>query len=148
MEHDSLTSMGTTTIDPNSAERNAEKIKNIAKNIRDVSINFKETVKTLRESGAIEEITQAVLEASMAARDTAKEINDAAREMKERGIIKDTAAAVEEITITARETAETMKDTARQAAEAAPQTSATMKEAGKVRSKTKTRTTTNTLITL
>jgi methyl-accepting chemotaxis protein len=143
MKHASLDSMGT-TIDLKSAERTAETIKNIAKNIRDVSINFKETVKTIHESGAIEEITQAVLEASIAARDTAKEINDAAREIKERGIIKDTAAAVEEITVTARETAETMKDTARQTAEAAPQISETMKEAGKARSKTRTRTTMDT----
>jgi methyl-accepting chemotaxis protein len=138
VEHANLHSMGT-TIDPKSAERTAESIKIIAKNIRDGSTNFKETVRTLRESGAIEEITQAVLEASIAARDIAKEINDAARDIKERGIIKDTAAAIEEITITTRETAETVKDTARHAAESAPQTSEKVKEAGKVRSKTRTR---------
>jgi methyl-accepting chemotaxis protein len=117
--------MGTTT-NPKSAERTAETIKNIARDIRDASIKMKETVKTLRESGAI------------AARDTAKEINDATRDLKERGIIRDTAAAVEETAVTARETAETIKDTARQTAEAAPQTSEIVKEAGKVRSKTRT----------
>ncbi len=125
------------TIDKRSAERTAETIKNIAKDIRDASIKMKETVKTLRESGAIEEITQAVLETSMAARDTAKEINEAARDLKERGIIKDTAAAVEEITITARETGENIKDTARQTAEGAPET---IRKAGKVTSRTRTTT--------
>ncbi len=137
MKRTGIHSMGTTT-NPKSAERTAETIKNIARDIRDASIKMKETVKTLRESGAIEEITQAVLEASIAARDTAKEINDATRDLKERGIIIDTAAAVEETAVTARETAETIKDTARQTAERAPQTSEIVKEAGKVRSKTRT----------
>jgi len=118
------------------AERTAETIKNIAKNIRDASTKMKETVRTLRESGAIDELTQAIFEASVAARDTAKEINDAARDLKERGVIKDTAAAVEETTLAARETAEIIKDTARQTAEAAPQTSETVKEAA---SKVKTK---------
>jgi signal transduction histidine kinase len=60
-----------TTIDPKSAQRTAETIKNIAKDIREASTKMNETVKTLRETGAIEEITQAVLEASITARDTA-----------------------------------------------------------------------------
>jgi dynactin complex subunit len=119
-------------------EKTAESIKNIAKSIREASAKMRETVRTLRESGAIDDITQAVYEATVAARDTAKELNDAAKDLKERGIIKDTAAAVEQTTMAARDTAEILRDTARQTAEAAPHTTETVKEAAsKVKSKTK-----------
>lgn len=119
-------------------ERTAESIKNIAKAIREASMKMRETVRTLRESGAIDEITQAIYEATVAARDTAKELNDAAKDLKERGIIKDTATAVEQTTLAARETAEIVKDTARQTAEMAPRTTETMKEAAsKMKSKTR-----------
>jgi len=103
-------------------EQTAENIKNIAKAIRDSSARLKETVRTLRESGAIEEIGEAIREASAAARDTAKEISETAKDLKERGVISDTAGAVEETTRIAQDTVQSVRDTANEAASAAPQT--------------------------
>jgi len=110
-------------------EKTAEAIKNIAKSIREASMKMRDTVRTLRESGAIDEITQAVYEATVAARETAKELNNVAKDLTDRGIIKDTAAAVEQTTMSARETVEIVRDTARQAAEIAPQTTEAVKDA-------------------
>jgi uncharacterized protein YjgD (DUF1641 family) len=119
-------------------EQTAETIKKIARNIRDASARMRETVKTLRQSGAIDELTQAVHEATIAARDTTREISDTAKDLKERGVIKDTASAVEETTIAARETAQVLKESARETAESAPVTADTVKEAAsKIKSRTK-----------
>ena len=74
---------------------------------------MKETVKIIRQSGAIEELTEAVREATLAARDSAKEINGVATDLKQRGVIRDTITAGEEIGATARETAQTVKDSVR-----------------------------------
>jgi hypothetical protein len=92
-------------------------IKNVAKNIRESSARTRETVRTLRRSGAIEELTQAFYEAVIATRDTAKEINDASKDLKERGIIEDTVGAIEETTTTALETVQTVRDIKREAVE-------------------------------
>jgi uncharacterized protein YjgD (DUF1641 family) len=120
-------------------DKTAELIKNLAKSIREASANMRDTVRTLRESGAIDEITQAIYEATVAARDTARELNDTARDLKERGIIKDTSAAVEQTTIAAIETAEILRDAARQTAEVAPHTTETVREAAsKVKKRQKT----------
>src|SRR5438552_18056100 len=54
-------------------EKTAESIKNIAKSIRDASTKMRETVRTLRESGAIDEITKAFYEESEVARESTKE---------------------------------------------------------------------------
>src|SRR5207247_11455159 len=51
-------------------EKTAESIKNIAKSIRDASAKMRETVRNLRESRAIDDITQAVYEANVADRDS------------------------------------------------------------------------------
>src|SRR6476660_2451073 len=119
-------------------QQTAETIKKIARNIRDASARMRETVKTLRQSGAIDELTQAVHEATIAARDTTREISDTAKDLKERGVIKDTASAVEETTIAARETAQVLKESARETAESAPMTADTVKEAAsKIKSRTK-----------
>ena len=119
-------------------EQTSETIKKIARNIRDASARMRETVKTLRQSGAIDELTQAVHEPTIAARDTTREISDTAKDLKERGVIKDTASAVEETTIAARETAQVIKESARETAESAPVTADTVKEAAsKIKSRTK-----------
>ena len=72
---------------------------------------MREAVRAIRQSGAINELTEAVREASIAARDTAKEISDTASDMRERGIIRETIDAVEETNIAARETAQTVRET-------------------------------------
>jgi hypothetical protein len=71
---------------------------------------MKDTVKIIRQSGAIEELTEAVREATLAARDSAKEINGVASDLKQRGVIRDTIDAGEEIKTTAKETAQTVRD--------------------------------------
>jgi signal transduction histidine kinase len=63
-----------TSVTQMTPEQTAQSIKNIAKTIREASARMRETVRTLHQSGAIDEITKAVHEATLAARDTAKEI--------------------------------------------------------------------------
>ena len=72
---------------------------------------MREAIKAIRESGAIDELTEAVKEATIAARDTAKEISETARDMRERGVIRDTINAAEEVNVAARETAQTVRET-------------------------------------
>ena len=107
------------------------------KNIREASARIRDIVRTLRQSGAIEEIAQAVQEAIIAARDSAKEISDIAKDLRERDIIKDTASAVEETTIAAHKTAQIVKDIAQETAETAPITTQTVKDAASKIKKTK-----------
>ena len=71
-------------------EKTAESIKNIAKSIREASAKMRETVRTLRESGAIDEITQAIYEATITSPILQKHLM-MLKDLKERGIIKDTA---------------------------------------------------------
>lgn len=92
-------------------EQTADAIKNVAKNIRESSYKMREAVKAIRESGAIDELTEAVREATIAARDTAREISDTAKDMRERGVIRETINAAEEVNVAARETARTVRET-------------------------------------
>ena len=92
-------------------EQTADAIKNIARNIRESSYKMREAIKAIRQSGAIDELTEAVREATIAARDTAVEISDTAKEMRERGVIRETIIAAEEVNLAARETAQTVRET-------------------------------------
>lgn len=92
-------------------EQTADAIKNIARNIRESSYKMREAIKAIRQSGAIDELTEAVREATIAARDTAVEISDTAKEMRERGVIRETIIAAEEVNVAARETAQTVRET-------------------------------------
>jgi hypothetical protein len=92
-------------------EQTADAIKNIARNIRESSYKMREAIKAIRESGAIDELTEAVREATIAARDTAIEISDTAKDMRERGVIRETIIAAEEVNVAARETAQTVRET-------------------------------------
>jgi uncharacterized protein YjgD (DUF1641 family) len=92
-------------------EQTADAIKSVAKNIRESSYKMREAVKAIRESGAIDELTEAVREATIAARDTAREISDTAKDMRERGVIRETINAAEEVNVAARETARTVRET-------------------------------------
>lgn len=105
------------------AQQTAQMIKDIARRIREESAKMAETVRVIRQSGAVEELTEAVKQASMAARDSSKDISDAARELKESGVIKDSATALDAAAKTARETAQTVGDMSRQAKDSAPQIS-------------------------
>src|SRR5918912_1492028 len=131
------TSSGTTISDPDT-QKTVDSIKNIARTIRDASARMREVVRAVRQSGAIDELTQAIHEASIAAKDTSNEIRETTKDLRDRGIIRDTAKAIEQTNIAARETADTVRQTAEQARQSAPQTTESLKEtASKFKSKKK-----------
>ena len=133
----SLSSGDDTIADPNT-EKTVESIKHIARSIKDGSTRMRELVRAVRQSGAIDELAQAIHEASIAAKDTTKEISETTKDLKDRGIIRDTAEAIEQTNIAARETADTVRQTAEQARQSAPQTTESLKEtATKLKSKRK-----------
>jgi hypothetical protein len=90
----------------------AQSIKHLAKGIHEGSYKMRKTVRVLHQSGAINELTQAVYEATIAARDTAREIRDTAMDLKEDGIIRGTSGAIQETTVAARVTVHTVRDIA------------------------------------
>jgi len=104
-------------------EQIAQSIKNIAKGIHEGSFKMRKTVRILHQSGAINELTQAVYEATVAARDTAREIRDTTRDLKEDGIIGGTASAIQETTAAARMTVHKVRDIATETAETFPRRS-------------------------
>ena len=77
-----------------SPQQAAENIKDAARRIRETSSAMRDMVRTIHESGAIEELAAAIPEASIASRDTARGINETAKDLKERGIIRDEATAL------------------------------------------------------
>jgi len=97
-------------------------IQHISKNIRDYSLRMRETMNTLRESGAIPELAEAIREASFAVRDTAKDITEATRELKKNCIIVDTASAVENTLTSSEESVKTVKEITTDAGKASPHT--------------------------
>ena len=57
-------------------EQPAKIIKNVAKNICETSSKMGEAIRTIRQSSAIDELTEAVREATIAARDTAQTVRE------------------------------------------------------------------------
>ena len=98
----------------------AQSIKNIAKGIHEGSFKMRKTVQILHQSGAINELTQAVYEATVAARDTAREIRDTVKDLKEDGIIGGTASAIQETTVAVRVAVHTVRNIATETAETFP----------------------------
>lgn len=86
-----------------------ETLQNISKNIRGYSLKMKETMKCLRESGAIPEFAEAIREGSFALRDTVTDINETTKELKRKGIFVDTASAIEDTYKTAEESIANVK---------------------------------------
>ena len=74
----------------------------------------------LHQSGALDELTQAVYYATVAAHDTAREIRDTARDLKEDGIVRGTASAIQQTTVAARVTVHTVREMATRTAETFP----------------------------
>ena len=97
----------------------AQSIKNIAKGIHEGSFKMRKTVRILHQSGAINELAQAVYEAT-AVYEAAREIHDTTRDLKEDGIIGGTAKAIQETTVAARMTVHTVRDIATETAGAFP----------------------------
>jgi len=87
-----------------------EALQNISKNIRGYSMKIKETMRVLRESGAIPEFAEAIRESSFAIRDTINDINETTKELKRKGIFVDTASAIENTYKSAEESIETVKE--------------------------------------
>lgn len=90
-------------------KQTVETLQNISRNIRGYSLKMKETMKALRESGAIPELAEAIREGSFAVRDTANDINQTTKELKRKGIFVDTASAIESTFKSAEESIETVK---------------------------------------
>src|SRR6476660_2487967 len=136
--HESEKKMDQATIilDENT-QKTIDSIKNIAINIREASNRARETMRVLRQSGAINELTSAIQEAMIAARDTTREINETAKELRDSGVIRDTASTIDETTTAAHEIAETVKGTAQQVKEAAPETIETVNRASSKKKKDK-----------
>lgn len=114
----------------------ADKAKLVAKNIRESSLRVRDTVKILRQSGAIDELADAIHTAVAASRDTAKEINEATKELRESGLIRETAVAIEDTTSAVRQTLDTVKESAREVKQLMPQTSKTFGRASEVEKRT------------
>lgn len=110
------------------AQQAAGAIHDISKNIQDYSLQMRQTMKTLRESGAIPELALAIREGSFAVRDIVRDVNETTQELKQAGIISDTASAVENTFRTAEESIQTVKDISNDASHASPKTSKAVKE--------------------
>lgn len=104
-------------------KQTVEALQNISKNIRGYSLKMKETMKALRESGAIPEFAEAIREGSFAVRDTVNDINETTKELKRKGIFVDTASAIESTYKSAEESIETVKEITIDSGMASPHTS-------------------------
>jgi len=100
-----------------------ETLQNISKNIRGYSLKMKETMKCLRESGAIPEFAEAIREGSFALRDTVSDINETTKELKRKGIFVDTANAIEDTYKSAEESIANVKQIAIDSGIASPHAS-------------------------
>jgi hypothetical protein len=58
------------------SQQTAESINNIAKNICETSYKMREAVRSIRQSGAIDELTEMVCEATIAAGDNAQTVRE------------------------------------------------------------------------
>ena len=104
------------------ANQTVETIQNISRNIRDHSLQMRQTMKTLRESGAIPEIASAIRDSSFAVRDIANDISETTQELKKNGLVHETANAVENTLKSAEESVMTVKDLAIVAGRTSPNT--------------------------
>ena len=110
------------------ANQTVETIQNISKNIREHSLQMRQTMKTLRESRAIPEIALAIRDGSFAVRDIAKDISETTQELKKNGTVHETAGAVENTLRSAEESMTTVKDLATVAGKTSPNTIQVVKE--------------------
>lgn len=104
------------------ANQTVETIQNISKNVREYALQMRQTMKTLRESGAIPEIALAIRDGSFAARDIAKDISQTTKDLKRNGVIHETASAVENTLKSTEESVMTVKDLATVAGKVSPHT--------------------------
>lgn len=94
-------------------------------------MQIRETVRTLRESGGLHEISEAVSIAAIAARDTARDINETAKELQEKGVIDNTVNAISETASTTKDTVKQFKGQASKSAGTLKATKQDLQETGK-----------------
>lgn len=110
------------------ANQTVESIQNISRNIREYSLQMRQTMQALRESGAIPEVALAIRDGSFVARDIAKNISETAQDFKRNGIVHETANAVENTLKSAEESMITVKDLATVAGKTSPNTIQAVKD--------------------
>ena len=110
------------------ANQTVESIQNISRNIREYSLQMRQTMQALRESGAIPEVALAIRDGSFVARDIAKNISETAQDFKRNGIVHETASAVENTLKSAEESMTTVKDLATVAEKTSPNTIQAVKD--------------------
>ena len=111
-----------------SANQTVGTIQNVSKNIKAYSLQMRQVMKTLRESGVIPEIALAIREGSFAVRDTVKEINETAQELKNNGVVNDTVSAVENTLKSAEESMTTVKEITADVGKMSPNTTQAVKD--------------------
>lgn len=111
-----------------SANQTIEVIQNISKNIRAYSIQMRQTVKIIRESGVIPEIALAIRDGSLAVRDTMKDINETTQHIRNNGLVSDTAQAVENTLKSAEQSAIIMKEITTDVGRVSPNTTKAIKD--------------------
>lgn len=92
------------------ADETVAKIQHASRNIKEYSYLMRNTVKTVRESGAIPELVDAIREASFALRDTVNEINQTTKEIHKKGIVTETANAIDSTIISVEDSVNTVKE--------------------------------------
>jgi len=98
-------------------------IQNVSKNIREYSFRMRETMKTLRESGAIPEMADAIKGATFAVRDTVNDINETTKDLKQKNVFVETAGAIEHTLTTVEDSVATVKELTTGAVKASPHAS-------------------------
>ena len=121
-------SLSSTTVHQFNAKKTVGTLQNISKNIQQYSLGVRETMKTLRESGVIPEMAEAVRDGSLTVRDTVKEINQTTKELKKNGIIVDTANAVESTLKSMEESVTTVKEISTDVEKVSPQTTKVLQQ--------------------
>lgn len=102
------------------ADETVAAIQHASRSIKEYSSLMRNTVKTLRESGAIPEMADAIREASFALRDTVNEINQTTKEIHKKGVVTETANAIESTILSVEDSVNTVKEIAVDAGKVLP----------------------------
>jgi len=121
-QHNQIQSSQEASVHQRTGKETVEAIQNVSKNIRVYSTRMRDTMKTLRESGAIPEMADAIHEASIAVRDTVNDINETTKELKKKGVVVNTASVIENTLKSAKESVANVKEITTAAGKASPQT--------------------------
>lgn len=93
-------------------EEIADNVKKTAKNVRDAAIRVRMVVKALQETGAMNDVAEAVREAAITSHYTAKQISVTAKEIERTGVVKEVGNAATKIKESAKSTVQLAKSVA------------------------------------